>query len=252
MARARKWTDEELIEAVKTAKSIKGVMNILGTSCRPSVDRRIQELNLSTSHFKWRRATGIKQDGAPNAWWRRFKERLDAYDSVPVDQWTAEHVLGHILKRYRDFYGVDFTLSYTRSPTKSSEMYCVKRMMAALGSESGELAKQYIDWVFDNAIEPKNTNIRSVAFFFTGTLILRFKSEYRKMMTITRTTPLPAEWVNIGVDLGVTISTYGDLAFAKMTLDYQDDEEVSGPYLDLFRKLKDKGFDPKVLENLES
>jgi hypothetical protein len=248
----RKWTDEELKLAVRKSKSISEVLKLLDTTSRSTVEKYIKKLKLSTAHFTWGRPRGIKIDGCPNAYWRRFKQRLDNYDSADPETWTNEHILGHILKRYRDFYGVDFTLSYSGAPSKCTEMYCVKRMMVALGDEDGFLAKQYIDWVFDKAIQPKDTNIRSIGFFFTGSLIYRFKTAYRKLTKITRSTQLPPQYESLAVGLELTVSTYGDLAFAKMAMENDPENDEYTPYFNLFTKLKEAGFDTGLLDNLEN
>lgn len=53
---------------------------------------------------KVKKPSGLKKDGTPNASWRKFKERLDAYTSVPVKNWTADQALGHLFKRYTDHF----------------------------------------------------------------------------------------------------------------------------------------------------
>lgn len=55
MVRKRSWTDEQLVEAVKTLKSIRSVIKALGLipagGNYVQVHRRIRELGLDTSHF---------------------------------------------------------------------------------------------------------------------------------------------------------------------------------------------------------
>ncbi|NJO18634.1 MAG: hypothetical protein HC877_23775 [Thioploca sp.] len=142
---------------------------------------------------KIRKPSGLKSDGTPNVHWKRFKNRLIEYSNKPVSSWTSEEILGHILKRYREFSGNEFTLSYSGAPTKCSEIYCTNRMIHALGSENNaEVSKEYIDWVFDTVIIPQNISINSIAFFFTSNLIQKFKAEARKRRKLTRATQLPA------------------------------------------------------------
>jgi Zn finger protein HypA/HybF involved in hydrogenase expression len=58
MANRRKWTDEDLIEAVKVCYTIDGIIRELGLSLtggnRKTIKTYIKNLNLDTSHFKRR------------------------------------------------------------------------------------------------------------------------------------------------------------------------------------------------------
>lgn len=199
-----------------------------------------------------RKPSGIKNDGTPNASWKKFQQRLDNYDSIPVQQWKPDNFLGYILKRYKDNYNINYTLSYSGPPTKCSEIYCVKRMMSFLGGENPDplMVKDYIDWVYGSVIIPKKMQIESIALFFTSTLIREFKSKYSKIKKITRSTEIPIPYVDIIRSSGYDdIVTYGDLAFIKMAL--EQDSEYNQEYRDLFSQLSSKGFDFNKLETLE-
>lgn len=195
--------------------------------------------------------SGLNADGTPNAYWRRFKERLEAYDETPVAEWKDEHMLGHILKRYREVMDVDFSLSYSGPPTKCKEIYCTRRMILALGADDGPTVKQYIDWVFDTKIVPQKTTISSIAYFFTTNLVLTFKKEMRKLGRITRATELPENYQNIAVGLELDVKTYGDLAFAKVALEDDPDNEDLTIYVTLFNELRSAGFDESTLKSLD-
>jgi hypothetical protein len=195
--------------------------------------------------------SGLNIDGTPNAYWRRFKERLDTYSDVPVADWKDEHFLGHIMKRYKDQMQIDFSLSYSGPPTKSKEIYCIRRMVAALGTENPHSIKEYIDWVFDAIIIPKKVVISSIAYFFTTNFILSFKAELRKRNRITRATVLPLEIQSLAVGLELDVKTYGDLAFAKAAIEDDPENEDLDVYSLLFVQLKEAGFDESVLSSLE-
>lgn len=55
MAKKRKWTDEQLVEAVKTNSSVHGVLRELGLKLsggsNAAIKMRVRQLNLDTSHF---------------------------------------------------------------------------------------------------------------------------------------------------------------------------------------------------------
>jgi hypothetical protein len=248
--RKRKWTDEQLIEAVKKSHSISDVLKHLGVTSRPTVIKQIKKLGLDLSRLQ-SRPSGIKDDGDPNAYWRKFKDRLDSYADTPIANWKNEHFLGHILKRYKDEMKVDFGLSYSGPPTKCKEIYCVRRMVLALGTDNPHTIKEYIDWVFDKNIIPSKVIISSIAFFFATGLILNFKAELRKRARITRATELPSEIQNLAVGLELDIRTYGDLAFAKVALEDDPENEDLDIYSHLFVQLREMGFDEDVLSTLE-
>lgn len=255
MARSKKWTNEALVEAVKNNKSMAGVLRELGVSygSKKSVLAAIKDLDLDISHFG-RRSTGLNQDGRPNAYWRRFKERLDAYDQIPVEAWGEEHVLGHILKRYRDHYGFEYTLSYTGSPSKCMEMYAVRRMLNSIhpkdGNDDMELAKKYVDWIFDQTIIPKKVEVKNLMFFISGNFLYRFKMMSFKSKRITRATTLPQNYLEIAESLNLSVRTYGDLAFAKVAID--GDPSSYTEYGVLFDKLKEAGFSEDVFNKMEA
>ena len=198
-----------------------------------------------------KKPSGLKNDGVPNAYWRKFKARLDTYDQVPVQDWKADQFLGHILKRYKDCMGVEFALSYSGPPTKCKEIYCVRRMLLALGTEDGSVVKKYIDWVFDTNILPQKVTISSIAYFFTTTFILKFKQEFRRQNHITRATNLPNDIQHIVTGLELDVKTYGDLAMAKLAVENDPRDPDLSIYYTLFDLLQNAGFDEAVLGNLE-
>jgi hypothetical protein len=191
--------------------------------------------------------SGLKQDGRPNAYWRKFKERLDSYSDLPVEEWKDDQILGHILKRYKDQMGIDFALSFSGPPTKCKEIYCLRRTILALGTEDPVSIKTYIDWMFDSIIIPNKVTISSIAYFFTTTFILKFKQESRKKSRITRATFLPEEYKTIISNLELDVSTYGDLAFAKVAIQDDPGNSAYDVYGKMFTELKTIGFDESVL-----
>jgi len=252
MAKGKRWSNETLTAAVKTSKSMAAVLRALGVSygSKKAVVADIQALGLDTTHFN-RKATGLKQDGLPNAYWRRFKERLDAYHETPVEGWKDEHVLGHVLRRYRDHYGFEYALSYTGPPSKCKEMYTMRRVLLAIGAEQNmALAKKYVDWVYDKTIIPKNVEMKSLMFFLGGNLIYRFKMDTFKSRKITRATTLPKQYLDIAEGLDLSVTTYGELAFAKMAVDNDPDSYTN--YGMLFAKLKEAGFNEEVFNKMEA
>ncbi len=193
--------------------------------------------------------SGLNSTGEPKLCWRRFKERLNKYDSIPINEWKAEQILGHILFRFKNLYGVEFTLSFSGAPSRCSEIYQTKRMIAELGTEDFQMIKDYVDWVYDTKIIPQKIVITSIGFFFTKSFILKFKAGYKKAHRISRTTQLPKLVESLVSELSISVLTYGDLAFAKMAVDNSPDDYPD--YKLLFQRLKDSGFDTSILDKLE-
>jgi hypothetical protein len=198
---------------------------------------------------KVRKTSGLRADGTPNAYWRRFKQRLESYEDISINKWDAECALGHILKRFKEHMGIEYTFSYSGPPSKCQEMFCVRRMISYLGADDGEIIKAYIDWVYDSIIISQKITIKSIAFFFSSNLIVNFKTEFKKKNKITRATKLPSNYEAIINEVGAEVYTYGDLSFAKQALN--SDPEDYEEYEILFVKLKSAGFDEGILDTLE-
>lgn len=207
--------------------------------------RKAKVINFAPDKVK--QPSGLKRDGTPNVYWKRFEKRLKEYNTVSPLHWSEEQILGYLLEKYRNYYETDFCLSYSGAPTKSSEMYCVRRMMTTLGAMNGREAKEYIDWVFETIIEPRKMQITSLAFFFTRDICNQFKASRKKAKLITRSTNLPSQYLDILSTMEIDAQTYGDLAFVKMARDQNPVEE----YVQLFKKLQDVGFDENLLSKLE-
>lgn len=193
--------------------------------------------------------SGLKTDGTPNVHWERFTERLKSFSFKSPTEWSEEDILGYLLDRYSKCFGMEWSLSYSGPPTKCPEMYIIRRMLTTVGTQKGTIAKQYIDWVFDSEIIPKKKQITSIAYFFNVGLCNQFKANFKKASTITRTTELPNEYVNHAASLGLTVFTYGDLAFAKQAIDCNPDESLN-QYVELFSRLEQDGFDKEILNQL--
>lgn len=200
---------------------------------------------------KVKQPSGLKKDGTPNSAWTKFKDKLENFEQIPTDSWTEVEILGYLLKRYREHYEIDFSLSYSGPPSKCSEMFCIKRMLTTVGTTKGVIAKEYIDWVFDNIIKKQNTKITSLGFFFTANICNRFKSEFRKSRQITKSTELPTIFLDVVKSVQLNVKTYGDLAFLQLARqDEERDEQELAQYNILFEKLQNVGFNPALLNNL--
>lgn len=200
---------------------------------------------------KVRKVSGLKEDGSPNSAWTKFKSKLSSYSYDEISEWKEYHFLGHILKRYKECMGIEFTLSYSGPPTKCSELFCVKRMISFLGVDDNQTIKDYIDFVFDQYIIPKKISLTSIAYFFTTNFIFEFKKKFRKESKITRSTELPPDFQKVVSGLNIDVSTYGDLAFAKIAVENDPSNNELGIYTKMFDELKGIGFDDSILGRLD-
>jgi len=200
---------------------------------------------------KIRKPSGLKNNGCPNVPWRKFKERIDNYANVPLEEWGDEEILGHIAKRYKDHYGIEFGLSYSGPPSKCGEMFLIRRMKYKLGTEKGHILKDYINWVFDKILIPQKMTLSSLAFFFTEKIVQQYRSEFKKRNTITKSTELPNDYIITAENLDLKINTYGDLIFVKMALENNPEREDFDIYQKFLTEIKHKGFDEQVLNGMD-
>jgi len=196
-----------------------------------------------------KKPSGLKKDGTPNAPWQKFQKKLKAFNDTPINEWNEVNILGYLLSKYEKQYQIDFGLSYSGPPSKCSEIYCVKRMMTTIGTEKGSICKDYIDWVFETHITPKGKEIVSLAYFFNKGIIAQYRTIFKDRQKVTKTTALPNEYAAEANSLGLSINTYGDLAFAKMAVDQSPDDYPE--YSSLFIRLSAAGFNESVLRTLE-
>jgi hypothetical protein len=200
---------------------------------------------------KVRKIKGLNKDGSISGPWLKFKKKLDTYSTIPVEEWTEYQFLGHILKRYKDYIGMEFSMSYNSAPSKCSELYCIKRMLLSLGTSDPTTVKDYIDFVYDKYIIKNNVSLSSLAYFFTTNFIFEFKKKFRKDSKITRATELPPNCKDVVSGLGVEVNTYGDLAFAKLAIENDPDNTDLAIYISMFDGLRNIGFDDSVLGRLD-
>lgn len=198
-----------------------------------------------------RKVSGLKSDGTPNAYWRRFKERLTNFESIPINEWAEEEMLGYLLKRFNDHYGIEFSLSYSGPPSKCPEMYCIRRIMENVGTKKGWIMKEYIDWVFDSIIIPQKTKVESLGYFFNQKICNRFKGVFRERQKITRSTALPNDFIIAAQNNGFDIQCYGDLAFMKMAVDNDPNRTDAFTIRTLLQQLESMGFNTAILNSLE-
>lgn len=98
--------------------------------------------------------------------WQKFFAKFLDIETLRTSQWKEVHLLAYICKRYESLYKTKFAFSFKGAPSKCPEMYLVRQMIAMLATTNPKIIKEYIDWVYDFKIIPKNAKIRSLGFFY--------------------------------------------------------------------------------------
>lgn len=184
----------------------------------------------------------------PSKWWANFFKKFNQINDVPVHEWKPIHQLSYFCYRFYQHYGKKYSFSLRGQPSKCPEIFLIKKAMACLGTSNQKTIREYIDWVFDYHIIPKDRKIRSVGFLSNPELCNEFHLHRKEANKITRAKELPDEYKSIISGLGLSLDTYGDLAFAKQALD--QNPESHGIYETMFKKLYSIGFEYKMIERL--
>ena len=114
-----------------------------------------------------RKKKAFKSDGVLTAAWIKFLDSIKEFENIPVSNWVAKDFLGYILKKYSQMMGTDFPLSFSGSPSKCQEIYCINRMSSELCIPDKILIKEYVDFLFD-IFKKQNINVSSFAIYPVG------------------------------------------------------------------------------------
>jgi hypothetical protein len=190
--------------------------------------------------------SGLKADGSPKKSWINFIQKASNFNSKKVEDWSYPECVGYLFHKIKSHCGVEMTYSYSGAPSASSESYLIRRIMAELNTDSSLTFKEYIDWLFDQSNIPKT--ISSTGFFLKTNMASKFLSSKNKKLS--RSSQIPKEYEDVAEALGISILTYGDIAFAKMAI---ENNPGSYPeYESFLSKIKDLGFDDNLLSVLAS
>lgn len=154
----------------------------------------------------------------PNDKYKKFFEKFAEIDTLDVSQWKVAHILGYFCKKYKQTYGIDYSWKFNnQSPTKCFEVWQANTLAAKL-SANPKILRDYIDWVYANYVPKTKARFRSVSFITKDEIVQDYKLNVllagQKNLQVDRSTPLPSNYCDILKELaGVTVSTYGDLAF---------------------------------------
>lgn len=180
--------------------------------------------------------------------WQKFFKRFEEINEIKVSEWKEVHILGYICKKYEEKFHRKFIVTIKGAPTKSPDIYMVKRISAMLSTTNKRTVKEYIDWAFDHKI--KKQPFRKIGFFLTqgfGNEFLEYRE--KKKNDWDRSTQVPAIYKTIAEELGININTYGDLAFIQMAANRNNDKTT--PHNVLLGNLELIGLDLNKLKVLK-
>jgi hypothetical protein len=157
--------------------------------------------------------------------WQKFFKKFEEIDTLKVSEWKEVHILAHICRRFKQLHGIEFSITVKGAPSKSPDVYLIKRIMLMLNTSNMKVVKNYIDWVYDVKVIPKRVRFQKVGFFLTNGFANEFKFFQKKEKEFDRSTQVPESYKHIAKEIGVDIETYGDLAFIMLAAESNSDSK---------------------------
>lgn len=180
---------------------------------------------------------------APDIFWKKFFSKMNEIDSLPVKDWNDSHLIFYFCKKYYDLYKIAYTFKFNSSPSKSYEMFNMKKLKGMLSSNP-EIVKDYIDWAFREKAILKKKRITVMGFLSTLEYVNEYKFKYLAEQKITRSTLLSNNIIELAKKHNLNISTYGDLAWIYLMV--EKDIENNSFFIDL----KSAQFNIEILKTL--
>lgn len=192
----------------------------------------------------------IPLSSAPSIFYEKFFNRFKEIESKPVPEWDATLIIAYFCKLYKEYYNVDYTFKLNATPSKSYEVYNIKKLSSMLSSDP-LILKDYIDWFFQDKIRSKKKRITSMAFVTDATTVNDFKFKFLllgKSKPVDRSVEIPATYKESMQKHGINLKTYGELSFLKRVVDAGNGSEE---HKKMFEDLKLLGMDLSVLEKVK-
>lgn len=154
--------------------------------------------------------------------YKKFFDKFPEIETTDIKAWSNTHVIAYFCKRYKAYYGVDYTFRFnSTAPGKSYEVFQINKLSSMLSAEP-IILKDYIDYFFDTRIIAKKRRITSMAYMTDANVVNDYKFKkllIGKNINIDRTTVIPPNYTSVIRDFGSNVRTYGDLAFVKRCVD---------------------------------
>ena len=115
-------------------------------------------------------------------------------------------------------------------------------------SANPKILRDYIDWIYKVHVPQTGTKFRSISFITKDETVNYYKLNIllagQKNLHVDRSTPLPANYVDVFRQAGANINTYGDLAFVAQM------DPIPDNIAQALEKLCQMGFDKSVLKRI--
>lgn len=150
--------------------------------------------------------------------WQKFLNQFEEIETLKPSEWKNVHILAYICKKFRQKFDREFAITIKgTAPSKSPDIFIVKSLYRMLNNPNMKVMKDYVDWIFEHKVS--KTPFRKIGFFITSGFVNEFFEFRRKQVDDwTRSTVVPEVFKTVAASLGVTINTYGDLAFLQMSV----------------------------------
>ena len=145
-------------------------------------------------------------------------------ETLPLEQWSSNHILGYFCKKYKEHYKSDLQFKFDKSPSQCFELKIIGRLKLAISSDP-KILKDYIDYFFENRVKKAKKKL-AITAMVAEFIMTDFKSQYQigsaKSENISRSTQLPNTILSVMIRNKLPVKTYGDLVFLINSKLHQD------------------------------
>jgi hypothetical protein len=193
--------------------------------------------------------TGGELTAIPNDKYRKFFDKFAEIETLDVSQWKVAHLLGFFCKKYKETYGIDYSWKFNnQSPSKSFEVWQMNTLAAKL-SANPKILRDYINWAYQNIVPKAKRRLTSISFLTKDEVVNDYKLNVllagQRNSNVDRSASLPTIYQDIlQQTAGITISTYGDLAFISQA------EPLLDNIILALDQMVEAGFDREVLKRI--
>jgi hypothetical protein len=203
---------------------------------------------MARQETKNKEITGGELTDCPNEQYRKFFEKFKEIETLDVNEWKPVHLLGYFCKKYKETYDVDYKFKFNSpSPSKCFEVFQIKKLAYSL-TEQPRLLKEYIDWIYLNKVVKAKRRLTSISFMTNDGIMSEYKFNVllsgKKNINVNRSTALPEQYKMVFQEAGLSISTYGEMAFVSQM------SELSQELVNAFSQIESLGFDKEMLERI--
>jgi hypothetical protein len=187
----------------------------------------------------------------PSIHYKKFFERFPEIETIEVKEWSATHVIAYFCKKYKAYYGLDYTFRFnSTAPGKSYEVFQIGKLANMLSAEP-VILKDYIDYFFEQKIINRKRRITSLAFLTDANVVNDYKFKkllIGKSISVDRSTAIPPNYIEVINEFGFKLKTYGELSFVKRCVDNGNGNEK---YKDMLNALTKAGLDITLLDRVK-